>query len=166
MSRALVGAAIALLLSAESVRAEEKEPSAIIELGGVGEWPLPKGGAWNVGPSLGIEFSAIKGWLEIEASVSTLFRRGHTEYGTELLFRKPFPLSDRVEFMFGVGPSLTYSTGENGAKWAGVVAFDFMFWPSSERKYGWFVEPSYSYSLQKGHEQSLGISVGLLIGIP
>src|SRR5262245_54699128 len=95
---ALIGAMAAFLAFVELAASEEKEPLAIIELGGVGEWPAPKGGAWSTGPSLGIEFSAIKDWLEIEASVSTLFRRGHTEYGTELLFRKPFPLTDRIEF--------------------------------------------------------------------
>jgi len=41
-----------------------------------------------------------------------------------------------------------------------------MIWPWSDRKYGWFVEPTYSYSFNKGHEKSLGISAGLLISIP
>jgi hypothetical protein len=45
-------------------------------------------------------------------------------------------------------------------------ALDFMFWPSPERTYGWFLEPSYSCSFSKEHEQSLGVSVGLLIAIP
>jgi hypothetical protein len=53
-----------------------------------------------------------------------------------------------------------------GSKIAGEVAFDFMIWPWSDRKYGWFVEPTYSYSFNKGHEKSLGISAGLLISIP
>jgi divalent metal cation (Fe/Co/Zn/Cd) transporter len=35
-----------------------------------------------------------------------------------------------------------------------------------DRKFGWFVEPSYSYSFNKEHEQSLGVSMGLLIPIP
>jgi hypothetical protein len=40
-----------------------------------------------------------------------------------------------------------------------------MFWPWPDRKYGWFLEPSYTYSFINGHEQSLGIGVGLLIAI-
>jgi hypothetical protein len=40
---------------------------------------------------------------------------------------------------------------------------DFMFWPWAGRKFGWFVEPSYSIS--KGNEKSLAVSVGLLIAI-
>jgi len=38
-----------------------------------------------------------------------------------------------------------------------------MFWPTSDRKFGWFLEPSYSYSFSVGDEQSLGVSAGLLI---
>ena len=34
------------------------------------------------------------------------------------------------------------------------------------RKYGWFLEPTYSYSFSSGHEQSLGLTAGLLIPIP
>ena len=163
---AMCGMTAALLFSANTVRAEDKEPSAIIELGGMGEWNVPKGRPVSFGPSAGIEFSVIKDWLEIETSVSTVFRRGHTEYGTDFLFRKPFTLSDKVEFMLGVGPAMTYTTGENGAKFAGVVALDFMFWPSGEKTFGWFLEPAYSYSFHRGHEKSLGVTVGLLIGIP
>jgi hypothetical protein len=40
-----------------------------------------------------------------------------------------------------------------------------MFWPTTERKYGWFVEPSYTYSFARGHDQSFGVSGGLLIPI-
>jgi hypothetical protein len=40
-----------------------------------------------------------------------------------------------------------------------------MFWPTPDRKFGWFLEPSYTYSFSNGHEQSLGVSVGLLVPI-
>jgi hypothetical protein len=40
-----------------------------------------------------------------------------------------------------------------------------MIWPTKDRKLGWFVEPTYSYSFGREHEQSLGVSVGLLIPI-
>jgi hypothetical protein len=39
-----------------------------------------------------------------------------------------------------------------------------MIWPRQERKFGWFVDPSYSYSFGRGHKQSLGLGVGLLFG--
>ena len=91
------------LLVAWDVRAEEKEPSAIIEIGGAGEWGLP--GASKFGPSAAVEFTPIKDWFEIEAGISTLFGGGETEWETDLLFKKPFTLSDKVEFMIGVGPA-------------------------------------------------------------
>ena len=150
------------LLFACNVRAEEKEPSAIIEIGSAGEWGLP--GASKFGPSAAVEFTPIKDWLEIEAGVSPLFGGGGTEWETDLLFKKPFTLSDKVEFMIGVGPAWSFS--REGTKIAGEAALDFMFWPTSDRKFGWFLEPSYSYSLSAGHQQSVGVSAGLLIPIP
>ena len=74
-------------------------------------------------------------------------------------------MSDTVEFMVGVGPEWTYTTAGVG-KIGAEVALDFMFWPWPGRKFGWFLEPSYSYSFSSGHEQSLGVSVGLLVPIP
>jgi hypothetical protein len=73
-------------------------------------------------------------------------------------------LSNTVEFMIGVGSEWTVSP--EGTKIGGEVALDFMFWPTPDRKFGWFLEPSYSYSFTMGYEQSLGASVGLLIPIP
>ena len=154
--------AVTLLFATGEVQAEEKEPTAIIELGGAGERDLP--GAWTFGPSAAIEFTPIKDWLEIEAGIAPLFSDRHTEWETDLLFKKPFKLSDKLEFMIGVGPSWTFSP--EGTKIAGELAADFMLWPTPDRKYGWFLEPSYTYSFSTGHEQSLGISAGLLIPIP
>ena len=152
---------VALSLFAGEAWAEEKEPTAIVELGAAGEWDFPGG---RLGPTAAVEFTPIKNWLEIEAGVSTLFAGGQGEWSTDLLFKKPFTLSDKVEFMFGAGPEWTFS--RDGTKVAGEIAADFMFWPTSDRKYGWFLEPSYSYSFSQRHEQSLGVSVGLLIPIP
>jgi hypothetical protein len=80
------------------------------------------------------------------------------------LFKKPFTLSDKVEFMVGAGPQWGNAIG--GATKAGVeFALDFFFWPTPDRKFGWFLEPSYSYTFVGGHEQSLGVNVGLFIPI-
>jgi hypothetical protein len=160
----MIGALVALLLFAGKASAEDKEPSAIVEIGGAGEWGLRDGGA-SFGPSAAVEFTPIKDWLEIEAGMAPLFGGGHTEWGTDLLFKKPFTLSNTVEFMVGAGPEWTYTTGGT-SKIAGEVALDFMFWPWPDRKFGWFLEPTYSYSFANEHEQSLGMSVGLLIAIP
>jgi hypothetical protein len=32
-------------------------------------------------------------------------------------------------------------------------------------KFGWYLEPAYDYDLEHAHEQSIGISAGLLIAI-
>ncbi len=152
---------VALSLFAGEAWSEEKEPTAIVELGAAGEWDFPSG---RLGPTAAVEFTPIKDWLEIEAGISALFSGGQPEWSTDLLFKKPFTLSDKVEFMFGVGPEWTFS--RDGTKVAGQIAADFMFWPTPDRKFGWFLEPSYSYSFSQGHEQSLGVSVGLLIPIP
>jgi hypothetical protein len=158
---ALLGVAVALLLSSEKIRAEDKEPLAVIALGGATEWGFPER-KFSFGPSASVEFSAIKDWLEIEVGGARLFRRGRSEWEAEIVFRKPFTLSDTAEFMVGLGPMWTYTKGE-GAKLGTTYVLDFMFWPWPERKFGWFVEPSYSSS--KGHEKSLAVSVGLLIAI-
>jgi hypothetical protein len=32
-------------------------------------------------------------------------------------------------------------------------------------RFGWYLEPAYDYSFAGGHQQSIGLSAGLLIGI-
>jgi hypothetical protein len=157
---AILGMALALASPAPA-SAEDKEPTAIIAVGGAGEWGLP--GPRNAGGSVSVEFSAIKDWLEIEIGGASLFRRGVREYEPDLIFKKPFTLSNSVEVMVGAGPAVNYSAGE-GPKWGATFALDFMFWPRPERKFGWFVEPT--YTLSQGNEKSLAVSVGLLIAIP
>ena len=153
------------LVLAGAAQSAEKEPFAIVELGGAGEWSVSEG-TRSFGPSVAVEFEVIKEWLEIEVASATLFSRGRTEWGADLLFKKPFTLSDKVEFMVGAGPAWSYTTGGEGTKLAAEIALDFMIWPWADRRFGWFVEPTYSYSFNRGHEQSLGISAGLLISIP
>ncbi len=163
MNRNLVvlGMAIALLASPNMAPAKEKDPLAVVALGAAGDWGFPDG-KFSGGPSVAVEFSAIKDWLEIEVGGAKLFRRGSSEWETEVVFRKPFTLSETTELMIGLGPIWSQTKGE-GVKVGTTFMLDFMFWSSPERKYGWFVEPS--YSVTKGNEQSLAVSVGVLIGI-
>lgn len=151
-----------LLLLGRSAQAGEKEPTAVVELGGAGEWGLP--GTSSFGPSAAVEFTPIKDWLEIEAGAAPMFSHGRAEWDTDLIFKKPFTLSDQVEFMIGAGPQWTFSP--EGTKIGAELAADFMFWPTPDRKYGWFLEPAYSYSFASAHEQSLSLTAGLLIAIP
>jgi len=162
----VLGAMVALLALTGLALAEDREPAAIVELGAAAELGLQDGSS-SFGPNAAVEFTPIKDWLEIEAGVSPLFGGGRTEWGTDLLFKKPFDLSDRVEFMFGAGPEWKRTVGGGTVtdSIAGEAVLDFMFWQSKERTVGWFFEPTYGYDFGRGHEQSLGATVGLLIAI-
>jgi len=89
------GPLAALLLFVGPVQAEETEPTAIVEIGGAGDWGL--GGGSSFGPSAAVEFTPIKGWLEIEAGVAPLFCGGNTEWDTAFCSKSlspcPIPLS-------------------------------------------------------------------------
>src|SRR5450755_681112 len=99
-----MGAAALLLFAGQAEAADkDKEPSAIIEVGGAGEWSLQNGAA-SLGPSIAVEIEPIKDWLELEAGFTPLFSKGRSpEWSTDLLFKKPFTLSNTVEFMIGAG---------------------------------------------------------------
>jgi hypothetical protein len=158
---AVAGSLVVLLMSAGAASAGDKEPTAIVEIGGAGEWSFTDH-AGRFGPTAAVEVTPIPEWLEIEAGVTSLFSRGGTEWSADLVLKKPFTLSDKVEFMVGIGPEWKINTGSVAAE--GVL--DFMFWPTADRKLGWFLEPSYSYDLGSSHEKSLGLSAGILIPIP
>jgi hypothetical protein len=145
----------------------EKEPAAVVELGGAGSWNIKNGGS-AFGPTAAVEVTPIENWLELEAGVTPLFSSHTTEWDIDLLFKKPWTLSKKAEFMLGVGPewvhTTKYSMTTNSI--SGEVVADFMFWPSAKHRFGWYLEPSYEYNFGRGHDQSLGISGGLLIAIP
>ena len=147
-------------------QSSEKEDVAVVELGGAAGWNV-KGGTPGFGPTVAVEVTAIEKWLELEAGVTPLFARHSTEWDTDLLFKKPWTLSKKAEFMAGVGPEWIHARNRgvttNSVSAEGVL--DFMFWPSAKRRFGWYVEPGYEYNFGRGHEQSLGISGGLLIAI-
>ena len=67
----VVISAIALIGMQARAAEKEKEPLAIIELGGAGEWGVSGGSGF--GPSAAVEFEPIKDWLEIEIGTAPLF---------------------------------------------------------------------------------------------
>ena len=164
----IVAAALALLPSLPQAFAEERqgEPSALLEIGGAGEWSSK--GTPSFGPAIGIEVEPIEGWLEIEAGTASLIHKAGTEVETDLLFKKPFVLSDTVEFMAGAGPSWSHGIrgDETGDNFGIEAAGDFMIWPWEGRKIGWYVEPSYGYSFARNHEQTFSLGAGLIIPLP
>jgi hypothetical protein len=146
---------------------EDREPAAVLELGAAEQQSL-KGGGSNAGSTIAVEITPIENWLELEGGVTSFLNHGHTELDTDLLFKKPWSFSDKVEFMFGIGPEWVHTTahGSTTNSVSGEVVLDFMFWPSAKHRFGWFLEPTYDYDFRKGHDQSLGVSAGLLIAIP
>src|SRR5215469_14458785 len=124
---------ILLFLSSSNSFAQDgdKEAVAVIEIGAAAERSLTEAQS-SFGPTAAIEFTPIENWLELEAGVTPLFRRHSTEWTTDLLFKKPWTLSEKREFMLGVGPEWIH-TNAFGIKQDSVgveVAPDFMFWPS------------------------------------
>jgi hypothetical protein len=145
----------------------DKEPAAVVELGGAADWSVKDGGS-SFGPTVAVEVTPVENWLELEAGITPLFARHSTEWGIDLLFKKPWTLSKKAEFMLGVGPEWVHATkyGMTTNSASAEVVLDFMFWPSAKRRFGWYLEPGYEYNFGRGHEQSVGMTGGLLIAIP
>jgi hypothetical protein len=150
----------------QSQASEDKEPVAILEIGAATSWNI-RGGAATFAPNLAAVTTPIPNWLELEAGVSPFYTRNSTEWDTDLLFKKPWDISRKSEFMLGVGPEWVHlrKDGSTSNSIAGELPGDFMFWPNGKHHFGWFLEPAYDYSFAGGHEQSIGMSAGLLIGI-
>ena len=148
------------------VATNEEDEIAIVEIGASTNWTF-RGGAATFAPNLAVECTPIEHWLELEAGVSPFFTRNSTEWDTDFLFKKPWTISKKAEFMAGVGPQWAHlrQNGKVSDTFSGEVAGDFMFWPSGTHRFGWYLEPAYDYSFAGGHPQAIGMSAGLLIGI-
>ena len=165
----LLMACLCLFFENALAQSDEKEPAAVVEIGGSASQSLT-GDATSFGPTVAVEVTPIENCLELEAGATALFRRHSTEWSADLLFKKPWTLSKKAEFMIGIGPEWiqarqfgTRTTNSVG----GEAVADFMYWPSSgKHRFGWYVEPGYEYKFGSGHEQSLGVNGGLLIAIP
>jgi hypothetical protein len=165
---ALLGVLLLGCTSAFAQSADDKEPKevAVVELGAAAGWNITSGGS-NVAPTVAVEVTPIEKWLELEAGVTPIFSRHSTEWDVDLLFKKPWTLSKKVEFMAGVGPEWVHvrQGGVTTNSVAGEAVLDFMFWPSKKRRFGWYLEPGYEYGFGRAHERSAGLSGGLLIAI-
>ena len=145
---------------------EDKDPVAVVEIGGATDWNTA-GGAAPFGVDFAVEVTPIENWLELETGTSPTFTHNSTEWDTDLLFKKPWTLSRTAEFMCGLGPEWihTRQAGKTTNSIGGEVIGDFMFWPNGKHVFGWYVEPGFGYDFGSGHQKSLGVAFGLLIGI-
>jgi len=137
-----------------------------VELGAAPGWSI-KDHASSLRPTVAVEVTPIEKWLELEAGVTPSFGRQSREWATDLLFKKPWTLSQKAELMAGIGPEWVHAreSGITRNSVAGEGVLDFMFWPGRKRKLGWYLEPGYEYNFGRGHERSIGVSFGLLIAI-
>ncbi len=142
-----------------AARADESfERRWIVGVGGAGELETSGGGA-HAGANVMIEWEAIEGQLEIEADVSALAGDG-VEVPIDLLVKRPFQLSRRLECMIGAGPEIVHT--RDGMKYGGEAAVDFMYWPT--QRAGAWVEPSYDLTVDHGAAHALGVTIGVMIG--
>jgi hypothetical protein len=145
--------------------ASEPDHVAVIELGGAGEWPVAAGRA-SAGGNVAAEVTPIEHWLEVEGGVSVLGSAGQSEADADLVFKKPFQLSPHVEFMPGIGPDVTWvlhGSGPARALATEAVA-DFMVWPT--KNVGWYAEPSWAMTSLRWSRASIGLTAGLMVGVP
>jgi hypothetical protein len=144
----------------------DDDPRVIIEIGAATSWGTT-GGAAIFAPNLAAETTPIENVLELEVGTSPFYARDATEWDTDLLFKKPWKISPKAEFMLGIGPEWVYvrQSRRTSNSVAAEIAGDFMFWPNGRHHFGWYLEPAYDYNFAAGHQQSIGMSTGLLIGI-
>lgn len=141
------------------------EPIATVEIGAADSWQI--GGGSSNGGDLAVEFTPIENWLEMEIGTTPVFAAHTTEWDTDLLFKKPWTLSKKAELMAGVGPEWIHTRQFGIARnsLAAEFALDFMYWPGTGHRFGWFVEPAFDYAFGPEHERSVGLSWGLLVAI-
>jgi hypothetical protein len=137
---------------------------AVLEIGAAAERGLAESSS-SVGATIAVETTPIDRWLELELGATALRGAGRSEFSADLLFKKPWQLSSGAEFMAGVGPQLSRRSGTGAAtSFSTEFVADFMFWP--KKNLGWYLEPSYSVTTWKGGDRSVGVTAGLLIGVP
>src|SRR5260370_37574661 len=134
---------------------EDQDPIAIVELGAATSWNI-SGGAATFAPNLAAEVTPIENWLELEAGVSPFYTQKSTEWDTDLLFKKPWTISRKAEFMLGVGPEWVHLK-ENGKvtnSISGEVAGDFIFLPPPATRFGWGPRTAYDSQFSARHPPS------------
>jgi hypothetical protein len=131
MLRALQAVAAAVILlsatasganaqSAAAVSSEDEDHSVVFELGWASDYSRTDGFHAR-GGTFAVEVTPIPDRLELEFGVTDIRANGVTETSVDLLFKKPWTLSKRVEFMAGIGPEIIHATGTEAGKLLGPV---------------------------------------------
>jgi hypothetical protein len=159
----VTAATLASAQSAVPKPAADEDHAIVFELGWAGEYSAADGFQAK-GATFAFEVTPVKDRLELECGVTAIRAKGATETSVDVLFKKPWSLSRRVEFMAGVGPELIHSTGvEAGTFWGVSAVGDLMIWPKPN--VGWYLEPGYEATFRAGAtRQGFAIALGLIIG--
>jgi hypothetical protein len=142
----------------------QQDHAFVLGIGGTIETSLP-GSSHASGFDAFAESTVIEDWLELELGLSRLSDSGGgTETSIDFLFKKPYLLSQGIEFMAGLGPELVRTSGteSDGTFWGVEFALDFMFWPW--KNVGFSVEPTYDLVFRDGVDRNIGVSGGLIFG--
>jgi hypothetical protein len=142
----------------------DDDHAVVLEVGAVAAHTLGEHSS-HWGATIAVEMTPIENWLELELGVTAIPADGGTELSSDLLFKKPWRLSRRAEFMAGIGAEVVHASGtDRGTFLGGEAVLDFMYWP--RKNVGWYAEPSYELVSRHGISRGLGVSAGLLIGWP
>jgi hypothetical protein len=163
LNRWIIALLLASIFPCNAGRAEEH--GTVLEAGAAGEWDVKNGGQ-QLGPTLGFEVTPVEQWLELEGDLTEFRNHGASAWETGLLLKKPYDLSEKSEFMVGVGPTWSHTNqqGQRADSFGVEFAADFMHWPGEG--WGWYAEPTYGVGLGQAHSRSAGFSVGLIYAVP
>jgi hypothetical protein len=150
---------------APAAERSEEERGVIVEVGATAERELSDGST-HFGPAVGLEIEPIEDYLEIELGASRLRNNGATVWDLDLVFKKPWRLSQKVEVMPGLGSTWEHTgrVGERANTFGAEAVLDLFFWHS--RRVGWFVEPAYGLAFANGNKKFLTITAGVFATIP
>ena len=156
-------AVLALVLTACADRTAQYEHALVMGAGGAVEAELPSGHV-SSGSNVFVEYEAIDNWLELELGVSVFPQHDGAEVSGDLLFKKPFQLTENLELMVGAGPEIVRAihSPDSGTFGGGETAADFMYWPS--RHMGFWMEPSYDFVFRDGLSHGIGTTGGVIFG--
>ena len=159
----VVAASMANAQSAVAAPPKDEDHSIVYELGWAGDYSSAEG-FHAKGATLAFEVTPIPDRLELEVGVTAIRANGVTETSVDLLFKKPWTLSKRVEFMAGIGPEVIHAMGtQAGTFWGLSAVGDLMFWP--KKNIGSYLEPGYEASFRAGTtHQGFAMAGGLIIG--